>query len=360
MALVSQCLCGNARLQAVALNNPAMFVGETGFAVALVQKALADLGYKFPISMSAGGRPDGIFGDETFSRVKAFQEFAELKVDGIVGKLTISAIDTVLAKDEAALKWFRLEIRGTPAPGNLPDGFVWDPDAYRAEVQRLLEWMNGNPVFRSVIAHIVGMIKVRPTRSIKRLPHWIGDGTERLFYSPYLFEPTSPLYGGPTRGPQGTKIGKMIAFSIDDSLLHELVHAMLYSRGLRLGEIEVASIVHPPKRPGERPKVEDRLFFGNFGDFVSIVVSNTYKSAKFPDRHIDALSRAFARDPLLLDMDHHLGNAHRPLRSPETFHETPEIRALLLKMWEQKGLETFCKTVADADAPFNPLRDVKK
>lgn len=111
MALVSQCLCGNARLQAVALNNPAMFVGETGFAVALVQKALADLGYKFPISMSAGGRPDGIFGDETFSRVKAFQEFAELKVDGIVGKLTISAIDTVLAKDEAALKWFRLEIR---------------------------------------------------------------------------------------------------------------------------------------------------------------------------------------------------------------------------------------------------------
>ena len=155
MALASQCLCGNARLQAVAFNNPAMFVGEAGFAVALVQKSLVDLGYKLPVSMGAGGLPDG-----------------------------------------------------------------------------------------------------------------------------------------------------------------------------------------------------------NFRDFVSIVVSNTYKSAKFPDRRIDALSRAFARDPLLLDMDHHLGNAHRPLRSPKTFHETPEIRALLLKMWEQKGLETFCKAVADA--PFNPLRDVKK
>ena len=59
MALASQCLCGNARLQAVAFNNPAMFVGEAGFAVALVQKSLVDLGYKLPVSMGAGGLPDG-------------------------------------------------------------------------------------------------------------------------------------------------------------------------------------------------------------------------------------------------------------------------------------------------------------
>jgi len=60
MALTSPRFASNLRLQSAAMNNPPMRPGETGKAVALVQQALKDLGYRMPISF-AKGVPDGIY-----------------------------------------------------------------------------------------------------------------------------------------------------------------------------------------------------------------------------------------------------------------------------------------------------------
>lgn len=353
MALLSQCLCGNARLQAVALNNPAMFVGETGFAVALVQKSLVDLGYKLPISVGAEGLPDGIFGNETLTQVKAFQDWAGLKIDGIVGRLTITGIDAILAKDERPSPWLKFKIEGLPAPGNLPEGVKWEADQYRADVRSVILRMNSNSVFRAILDHILGRIRVRPGKSAKTEPYWSGL-EEYLFYTPYLFWPGSPLYEGPPSGPKSTERSRMIVWSDDMTFCHELVHAMLFSRGSTARDTNVPGIVHPIKIISKPHIFLDKLFFGNFGDFIAIVVANTFLSLQRRGRPIEAI----ARNRLLLVMDHHAPNQHRPLRSPETFHETPEIRDLLLKVWAE--LDTFARAVAENSAPFNPLRDVRK
>jgi hypothetical protein len=70
---------------------------STGRHVHLVQMALIDLGFAMPIStLSKDYSPDGVYGAETESVVKAFQRSVPppgLKDDGVVGQLTLREID---------------------------------------------------------------------------------------------------------------------------------------------------------------------------------------------------------------------------------------------------------------------------
>ncbi|MBD2157862.1 peptidoglycan-binding protein [Leptolyngbya sp. FACHB-16] len=83
----------NPRLQAAANDRPAMRKGERGLAVQKLQQALIDLGFPMPISTRQRGIPDGIYGSETTATVRKFQQKYKLRVDGIVGKDTLSQLD---------------------------------------------------------------------------------------------------------------------------------------------------------------------------------------------------------------------------------------------------------------------------
>jgi peptidoglycan hydrolase-like protein with peptidoglycan-binding domain len=96
MALSSPRFAGNARLEKAASNKPAMGWGEKGEPVRIIQQSLIDLGYWLDISTKKFGTPDGILGNETFDRVKSFQRSKGLFPDGIIGRLTMDALDKAL------------------------------------------------------------------------------------------------------------------------------------------------------------------------------------------------------------------------------------------------------------------------
>jgi Putative peptidoglycan binding domain len=83
----------DSRLQAAANNRPPMRQGERGRAVQTLQKALIDLKFPMPISTRRHGSPDGIYGFETTATVRKFQQKYGLKVDGVVGRNTMSRLD---------------------------------------------------------------------------------------------------------------------------------------------------------------------------------------------------------------------------------------------------------------------------
>ena len=70
------------RMQTAVQNSPPLMKPENSPAVAALQQTLVDLGFAMPISM-AKGKPDGIYGDETFRVVRQFQSQNGLKPDGI-------------------------------------------------------------------------------------------------------------------------------------------------------------------------------------------------------------------------------------------------------------------------------------
>jgi Putative peptidoglycan binding domain len=70
--------------------------GSKGPAVALLQGALIDLGYKLPRSTKKKGVPDGIFAGETIAAVLAFQTANKLKADGLAGAQTIAVLDALM------------------------------------------------------------------------------------------------------------------------------------------------------------------------------------------------------------------------------------------------------------------------
>lgn len=87
----------DSRLQATANNRPPMRQGERGLAVQKLQKALIDLKFPMPISIRRRGTPDGIYGTETTATVRKFQQKYGLKVDGVVGRNTMSRLDQLFA-----------------------------------------------------------------------------------------------------------------------------------------------------------------------------------------------------------------------------------------------------------------------
>ena len=92
--LRSERFAGDPMLEAAAINQPPIEKGCSGEGVEAVQAALLDLGYSLPISTANGAkRPDGIFGKETDTAVRAFQADQMLAVDGDIGKDTMRALD---------------------------------------------------------------------------------------------------------------------------------------------------------------------------------------------------------------------------------------------------------------------------
>ncbi len=93
------------RIRKAARNLPWMAFGEHGSAVAVLQGALIDLGYKMPISTRKTGMPDGIYGKETKSAVKQFQIDKTLKgKDGIAGQQVFTKLDASLSSKKGPPK----------------------------------------------------------------------------------------------------------------------------------------------------------------------------------------------------------------------------------------------------------------
>ena len=69
--------------------------GNKGDRVKSLQQALITLGF-------LGGKPDGIFGNQTKKAVIAFQRSRNLSADGIAGKKTLSAIQSALSDGPAS------------------------------------------------------------------------------------------------------------------------------------------------------------------------------------------------------------------------------------------------------------------
>lgn len=81
-------------LKEVEIGKKVLMQGQSSHQIHLVQQALVDLGFPMPISSkSEHYSPDGIFGKETDTVVKAFQTKAGLKADGKIGPLTIRELD---------------------------------------------------------------------------------------------------------------------------------------------------------------------------------------------------------------------------------------------------------------------------
>jgi len=127
MTLSSPRFNTNDRLATAAENNPPMNWGEVGEAVRLVQQGFIDLGFSMPISTKRFGSPDGIFGDETKAVARAFQSKHGLVSDGIIGRLTLGKLDSLLPKAGAPLSSMPLDtflthrFRITFRSGAMPD-----------------------------------------------------------------------------------------------------------------------------------------------------------------------------------------------------------------------------------------------
>ncbi|WP_454647895.1 peptidoglycan-binding domain-containing protein [Bradyrhizobium liaoningense] len=102
MALESAILAGNDRLEQAAKGPPSIKrrpPDDDADAVRRIQSALVALGFPLPKSFRSGpgAPPDGLFGDETWSAVKAFQQKAFPRTpaewDGRVGKVTLAEMD---------------------------------------------------------------------------------------------------------------------------------------------------------------------------------------------------------------------------------------------------------------------------
>ena len=92
MTLRSESFKFSSRLESAANNKPPLRQGETGPAVALLQLALAALGYAMPKTMRAIV-PDGMYGPETVDAVMAFQRDQRLSQDGVAGRDTLARLD---------------------------------------------------------------------------------------------------------------------------------------------------------------------------------------------------------------------------------------------------------------------------
>jgi peptidoglycan hydrolase-like protein with peptidoglycan-binding domain len=89
------------QLLTAANNHPPLRRGFSGPGVQLVQSALLDLGFPLPRSTRKHGVPDGIYGQETEDATKKFQTTNHLKVDGSIGKVTLTTIDSLMAAKAA-------------------------------------------------------------------------------------------------------------------------------------------------------------------------------------------------------------------------------------------------------------------
>ncbi len=108
MPLQSQCLKGDAKLEAAAVSDPAhIFTGAVGAHVAKIQQALIVLDNA---NITAAEIAAKQYGESTASAVLSFKQKRNIinrsyqsQADNIVGKMTMAALDQALAQRERTL-----------------------------------------------------------------------------------------------------------------------------------------------------------------------------------------------------------------------------------------------------------------
>jgi len=122
MTLKDPTLSSSPQLRAASSNKPPLRRGARGHGVMLLQGALMDLGYAFPISTRKTGKPDGIYGKETRDNVEQFQGDSNgLTEDGVAGANTLAALDKKLIA----------KAKGAKPPAKLPSNSPTTPPEYR-------------------------------------------------------------------------------------------------------------------------------------------------------------------------------------------------------------------------------------
>ena len=82
----------------ISLGRKVLSAGALGEPVRMLQTALVGLGYRLPESTKQSGELDGVFGNETYLRLRDFQKkaFPGKAPDGVVGKGTLGELDSRL------------------------------------------------------------------------------------------------------------------------------------------------------------------------------------------------------------------------------------------------------------------------
>ena len=112
MSLSSPRFSNNQTLVSAEQNSPPLRRGSQGEGIRLIQQALIDLGLPMPISTSRYGSPDGIYGNETVSKVRQFQlAHPPLSKDGVVGGNTMRKLDRLLPNSAPPLPPLPIDIK---------------------------------------------------------------------------------------------------------------------------------------------------------------------------------------------------------------------------------------------------------
>ena len=121
MALANPRFSSNRELAAAANNKPSLKRGAKGEGVAILQQALLDLGFALPVSTRArSGLPDGVYGAETETAVRAFQRKNRLQQDGVAGRETLPRLETAIrVLSQAEETRFKAEFVGASRSGGL-------------------------------------------------------------------------------------------------------------------------------------------------------------------------------------------------------------------------------------------------
>lgn len=102
MALTSPRFAPIQQCQNAVRNAPPIRSGANGAGVAAVQQGLIDLGFPLPLSTRRYGVPDGIFGNETATALRAFQSRNSLSADAVAGEKTMTKLDQLLPLPSSA------------------------------------------------------------------------------------------------------------------------------------------------------------------------------------------------------------------------------------------------------------------
>lgn len=321
--------------------------GCSGPAVAAIQAGLSRAGYDLSHSSRSESVFDGIFGPATCATLQEFQSHQHIAGDGIVGPVTIQRLDDCLFELEALpvpdvslRKLFKVE--GTPAPKNLPSGFIWNPGKYvRAVYQALEDLYAEGEVPKLVINSIRRTITIKPYEDASI--HQATALGRRININPGTFDRKSPIY-------QKSNYRRL------EPLLHELCHSMRNTNGKEAADKEAWNIIHHPDWIEEKsmPPKGNRLNFEKRAEFYAITIVNIHRSALTPVPVKPSLRRsdAYVR---LLRKDH---VQDYPLVRPDLIHTTAKFKSALKTLWSEQA--DFCGAMARVAAPYNPIRDVRR